>query len=239
MLCFWPAVTAIIRDDRSIRTVSPGWLRSVVTVSPQWWNPCSLCPCRCLFMNWIFLLTTWIMTHSNYVTSSFSSHTDKLRKVVGGLWFLFCFLFLEWHFAVWLLYDFNFAVRFQLLFPLKEGYLFQYSYQSMRNKEPFLWSALSAYYTSLSTSVNLHVSSWVFFLPELFSLCQILSALKLLLFTQFSQLFVPYCDSCIFPLFKPKSIASHSLGTKFFVHKPYFLSCRSISSVVYLLFLAF
>lgn len=164
---------------------SPGdW--SVATVLPQCWYPCSFCPCKCLFMNWIFLLTAWIMTHSNYVTSSFSSHRERLRKVVGGfVWgffMSFCCLTSMWLLLLW-------GFIFSSLW--KGGYFF-YIFLNPWEIEPFLWSVLSAYHTTLYTSVNLCVSSCcgTFFPPwVLFSVSNSV-CFEAFLFTQFSLLFL-------------------------------------------------
>lgn len=179
------------------------------SLPPQCWNPCSVCPYRCLFMIWVFLLITWIMTHSSYVTSVFLSIWVGSRKwlvgyiccwVVGfflvvwlGFFFLGCF-------NVILLSDFymtSFVVRLQLVLPLKGSILiffFFNTFFSMHEKQrvfllvcPF---HLSYFIIHLSwfTCVSLFVGL-VFFPPWiLFFLMSVL--FEAFLFTHFSHLFL-------------------------------------------------
>lgn len=150
-------------------------------------------------MNWNFLLITSIMICSSYVTSSFSSLTDRLREVVGGLVFSFNVILLsDFYMTLILLWGFNFS------FLWKGVGFFRYLSPSIRNKEPFLWSVLSAYPTSLSTSVHymsLPLCVWVFCPPWVLYSVSNSVCFEAFLFTQFSQVFLSLAVILVSSLF--------------------------------------
>lgn len=133
-----------------------------------------------------FLLIAWIMTHSNYVTSSFSSHTDRLRKVVGVFCLFFFFnviLLSDFYMTLILLWGFNFSSLW------KEWYFFNIFLN--------LWEVKSLSSDLSVLPVILHYPRQLIYmsLPGFFPPCILFSVsnsvcFELFLFTQTCQLFL-------------------------------------------------